>query len=161
MCKLQYDTTTVTSSTTSRSSLGESSAFFCLVARGLLRFITIIAREHLLNVKRFLGNFKCFAKAKLHLLHRFQASSSMEQSSPHWFVHALKQKHNHKWHSEAYLSSRQIYLCLKWSVSCFLGFPIDIIIRVRTRSLAGVSWHCYTGFGEVVRSHQLSTYSGD
>lgn len=79
MCKLQYDTTTLTSSTTSRSSLGDSSAFlllfFCLVAHGLLRFITIIAREHLLNVKRFLGNFKCFAKAKLHLLHSFQESS--------------------------------------------------------------------------------------
>lgn len=61
--------------------------------------------------------------------------------------------HNHKWYSETYLSSRQIYLSLKWSMSCFLGFLIHIILWVRTRFLAEVGWRCCTGFGEVVRSH--------
>lgn len=75
-CKLQYDTATVTSSTASRSSWAESSAFFsCLVARGLLRFITMIAGEHLLNDKRFQGNVKCFVKAKLRILHHLQEFS--------------------------------------------------------------------------------------
>lgn len=152
MCKLQHDTTPVTSSTTSRSSLENPSAFFfffCLVTRGLLRFITIVAREHLLNVKRFLGIFQCFAKARLHLLHSFWESSYLGwfMILILWFDRALKQKHNHERCSNVFALQANLPLS-KMVGFCFLGFLTCITLWVRTRSLAEASWHCCNGFGE-------------
>lgn len=135
--------------------LENPSAFFCrLVPRGLLRFITIIAGEHLLNVKRFLGIFKCFAKAKLHLLHSFWEFSLMEYSAVSsdsgyfmilvpWFDHALKQKHNHEWYSNIFALQTNLPLS-EMNHFYFLGFLIHFILWVRTRSLAEVSWHCWS-----------------
>lgn len=172
MCKLQHDTATVTSSTASRSSLEKSFSFlffffFFLVARGLLRFITIIAGEHLLNVKRFLGIFECFAEAKTAPFTQLWEPSLMEYSpvstdsgfftipTP-WFDHALKQQHNHERYANIFALQTNLPLS-KMIHFCFLGFLIHFRRWARTRSLAEGSWHCCHGFAEA--EHSISCLS--
>lgn len=117
--------------------------FFGLITCGLLRFITIIAREHLLNVKRFLGIFTCFDKAKLDHLHSFWEFSLMEYSpistdSGYFMIlilsfdHALKQKQNCERCSNIFVLQTNLPLS-KMINFCFLEFLIYFILWVRTK----------------------------
>lgn len=145
MCKLQHDTTTVTSSTASRSSVGESIALFLLP--GCMWVVKIYynhCKRTPAKCQRTPGKLQVFLEAKLHLLHSFQESRLMEYS---WvfisFFHALKQKRNHKCNSEKIFVLRTTLPVPKIIHVLLTGISAIYHTLSKDRSLAEVNWHCW------------------